>query len=73
MAPTFLFLFLALVLCLSLSSASTVYYICEAGDPAFLGTFTKAAEQSDGADVYTNENEMSIFRSKKFWYMGNLA
>ena len=66
-------------LCLLLSSsyasasASTVYYICEAGDPTFLGTYTKAAEQSDGIDVYTNDNEMSIFRSKKFWYIGDLT
>ncbi len=50
------------------------FYVCDAADPAFLGTYTRSSsETSDGVAVYSNENEMSIFRNKKFWYMGDLA
>lgn len=49
------------------------YYICEAGDPSFLGTYTKSTVTMDGVSVYTNANDRSFFRNKSFWYLGNLG
>ena len=42
-------------------------HICEAGDKSFLGTFTMNQEQRDGVAVYSNENDMSLFRNNGFW------
>ena len=47
-------------------------HVCESGDPAFLGTYIKGTGTMDGAPVYTNGNDMSFFRNKGFWYLGNL-
>ena len=48
-------------------------YVCESGEPAFLGTYTQSKARNDGAPVYNNANDMSFFRSKGFWYLGDLA
>eukprot|EP01038_Epipyxis_sp_PR26KG_P008568 gene8568-11578_t len=53
--------------------ASTAIHICESEDPLFIGTYTPSREQMDGVPVFTNNHEMSFFRSKGFWYIGNLG
>jgi len=61
---------------LSLASSeadSTSLYVCEAGDPAFLGVYVKGSETMDNAPTYTNAQDMSFFRNKGFWYLGNLG
>ena len=47
------------------------YWICSAGDPRFLGKYTSGNEM-DGVSTFLNDNGMAIFRSKKFWYLGNI-
>lgn len=54
-------------------SASKAIYICEAENPSFIGTYVPGHQQQDGVDVYSNENDMSFFRNRGFWYLGNLA
>jgi len=41
-------------------AAADVVYVCEAGDPRFLGTFSKSADSFDGVPTYSNENDMSF-------------
>ncbi len=55
------------------AKASTQIHVCESQDPKFLGTFSTSRETMDGVAVYSNANEMSFFRNKGFWYLGNLA
>ena len=63
---------LSVVLCLGMATKS--YYVCEAGDEKVLGEYKRDDEMKmDGVDVYSNINELSIFRNKGFWYIGNLA
>jgi hypothetical protein len=47
-------------------------YVCSAGDPTLIGKYSPGAQFND-APTYTNENDMSFFRNKGFWYLGNLA
>jgi hypothetical protein len=47
--------------------AGDAYYVCSAGDSKFLGKYLPGKEPMDGAPVYYNENDMAIFRNKKFW------
>lgn len=54
-------------------SAADVFHVCEAGDPAFLGDYAKGSETMDGVAVYSNANDLSFFRNKGFWYLGNLG
>ena len=59
---------------LTLGMATESFYICEAGDEKVLGGYVRDSEtKMDGVDVYSNVNELSIFRNKGFWYIGNLA
>eukprot|EP00600_Ochromonadales_sp_CCMP1393_P008086 CAMPEP_0174954172 /NCGR_PEP_ID=MMETSP0004_2-20121128/276_1 /TAXON_ID=420556 /ORGANISM="Ochromonas sp., Strain CCMP1393" /LENGTH=133 /DNA_ID=CAMNT_0016201955 /DNA_START=53 /DNA_END=454 /DNA_ORIENTATION=+ len=58
---------------LRVGQASTEIHICEIDDPLFLGTYTATRENMDGVPIYSNANDMSIFRNKGFWYVGNLA
>lgn len=60
------------IICCAMVAAKD-FYVCEAGNPKFLGTFVQSNEMSDGAPVFSNEHDMSIFRNKNFWYMGDLA
>lgn len=53
--------------------ADVVYYVCEAGDPRFLGKYELGKEKIDGAPVYNNEKDMSFYRNTGFWYIGNLG
>lgn len=39
----------------------------------FVGKYTAGKETLDGAATYSNSNDLSIFRNKGFWYIGNLA
>jgi hypothetical protein len=49
------------------------YYVCEAGDPRFLGQYEPGKEEIDGVPVYNNEKDMSFYRNHGFWYLGNLG
>ena len=53
--------------------AGLFYYVCEAGDPRFLGKYEPGKEEIGGVPVYNNENDMSIYRNNGFWYIGNLG
>jgi hypothetical protein len=53
-------------------NAGKEIYVCEAENPAFIGKYVPGSQQADGVDVYSNENDMSFFRSNGFWYLGNL-
>jgi hypothetical protein len=53
--------------------ATQNFHICESDDPLFIGTYLPSSEKLDGFSIYTNSNDMSIFRNKGFWYVGNLA
>ena len=53
--------------------AKTAFYVCEAGDPAFLGVYEQGSETMDGVSVFSNANDLSFFRNKGFWYLGNLG
>lgn len=55
------------------SASSVVLYVCEASDSTFLGSYTAGSEKMDGVFVYTNEQDRSFFRSRGFWYLGNLG
>lgn len=69
-----LYLAVLLSIILRLGTASDSFYICEAGDEKVLGEYVRDSEMKmDGVDVYSNANELSIFRNKGFWYIGNLA
>lgn len=47
------------------------YWVCEAGDPKFLGEYITEEENArEGAQVWTNKHDMSIFRNSGVWYMG---
>ena len=63
-----------LLLTLVSMAHSASYFICEAGDEILLGEYVQAeSEEMDGAPVYSNGNDMSLFRNKGFWYIGNLG
>jgi hypothetical protein len=63
-------LLLLAVICLKVHAE---IYVCEAEDSKFLGTYHPSdRQQLDGADVYSNEQDMSFFRNRGFWYLGNL-
>lgn len=47
-------------------------YVCEAGDAKYVGVYEEGSKM-DGVSTYTNANDMSLFRSKGFWYVGNLG
>lgn len=64
---------LILLLCLFVATVHGLS-VCEAGEEALLGEYIKEEENSmDGAPVFTNANDMSFFRNKGFWYLGNLG
>jgi hypothetical protein len=48
-------------------------HVCESEDPAFLGSYSEGADKMDGAPIYSNDQDMSFFRNRGFWYLGNLA
>jgi hypothetical protein len=54
-------------------NANEMIYVCEAHDPKFIGTYVAGRQQQDGAPVFSNENDMSFYRNRGFWYLGNLA
>lgn len=53
--------------------ATTEINVCAADDPQFLGTYTAGKQVMDGVPTFSNANDMSFFRNKGFWYLGNLA
>ena len=72
MVPFLLVAIFSVILALGMATES--FYICEAGDEKVLGEYVRDSEtKMDGVDVYSNVNELSIFRNKGFWYIGNLA
>lgn len=52
--------------------ASTDIYVCEASDPILLGQYSQSKE-IDGVPTFSNSNEVSFYRNKGFWYIGNLG
>lgn len=54
------------------AKAEAEIHVCECEDPKFLGTYTANEAKFDGAQVFSNANEMSFFRHSGFWYLGNL-
>ena len=67
-------LFVFAIICFSFAVAQESMWVCEAGDELVLGEYVRSEEQQmDGVDVYSNANELSIFRNKGFWYIGNLV
>lgn len=70
----FLSLFVVLVVgFVELSEASSEVHVCEADQPSFLGKYTAGKQVMDGVPIFSNANDMSFFRNKGFWYIGNLA
>lgn len=55
-----------------LHAAGKELYVCNAENPSFVGKYIAGSQKVDGADVFSNENDMSFFRSNGFWYLGNL-
>lgn len=69
-----LFVYIALFLiALVHMTNATDLYVCSASNAQFLGTYVEGSESFDGAPVYTNANDLSFFRNKGFWYLGNLG
>lgn len=67
-------LFLVVVLGhLWVGHAATEVHVCASDDPQFLGTYTEGNQVMDGVPTFSNANDMSFFRNKGFWYLGNLA
>mmetsp|Transcript_10763 Transcript_10763/g.13054 ORF Transcript_10763/g.13054 Transcript_10763/m.13054 type:complete len:119 (+) Transcript_10763:50-406(+) len=62
-----LFIFFAQILAVSSS-----FYICDSGNPKFIGHFVEDAV-ADGSPKYVNEEGMSIFRHQGYWYLGDMA
>ena len=48
-----------LVLCVIVASQETIY-VCQAGDPKFLGAYVMSTDKFDGVSIYSNENDMSF-------------
>jgi hypothetical protein len=69
----FLFFACAFVLLLSVVIAREEIHVCQAADPQFLGTYLPGRQQMDGTTVFSNANDMSFFRNRGFWYLGNLG
>jgi hypothetical protein len=47
------------------------FWVCGAGDAKFLGEYiTEEGNDREGAQVWTNKHDMSIFRNSGVWYMG---
>ena len=65
-------LLIVLIISLISISVSKEIYCCESGHEGYLGKYEKGQEV-DGVPSYTNGNEMSFFRNKGFWYLGNLG
>lgn len=53
--------------------ANEIFYVCEAADPKFLGTYVIGRQTMDDVPVFSNENDMSFYRNRGFWYLGDLA
>ena len=60
------------VLCIFPLVLSKEIYVCESQDEKYLGKYVEG-QRIDGVPSYTNANELSFFRNKGFWYMGNLG
>lgn len=58
---------------ITLGQASSEVHVCEADVPSFLGKYTAGKQVMDGVPIFSNANDMSFFRNKGFWYIGNLA
>merc|ERR550537_782404 len=54
-------------------SEDSSFFICEAGDENLIGEYRIESESKDGVSVYSNANDLSIFRNNGFWYIGNLG
>ena len=66
-------LLLAVLAAMVSSTDNQVLYICESEDPVFLGAYSIGGSNVDDAPVYSNQHDMSFYRNKGFWYLGNLG
>lgn len=48
------------------------FYVCSAGDANAIGVY-KAGSEMDGVPTYTNNNDLTFFRNRGFWYLGSLT
>ena len=53
--------------------AEEVVYVCEAHEPKFLGRYEAGNSNMDGVSVFSNENDLSFYRNRGFWYLGDLS
>ncbi len=63
---------ITLILTLVASFGEAALYVCESGDPKFLGTYAEDAV-ADGAPRFTNEHGKSLYRHSGYWYLGDLV
>lgn len=71
---SFVLIVLAVVVALVAAEVSHKHiYVCDATNPKLLGEYVATETRNDGVPVYTNANDLSFFRNRKFWYMGNMA
>lgn len=47
----------------------TEFYVCDAGNPIFIGKYVASKELMDKSPVFYNEKDMAIFRNNKFWFV----
>ena len=58
---------------ISLISANS-FWICESGDPLVLGEYIADPDlKREQSPVFTNKNNLSLFRNSGLWYLGNLG
>ena len=58
----------------AVGAEGVAYSICSAGDSQLVGSYTMSeSETLDDAPVWTNGNDISFFRNKGFWYIGDLG
>lgn len=46
--------------------------VCDSANPKLLGVYLPGAEM-DGAATFSNQNDLSFYRNKGFWYLGDLS
>jgi len=62
-----------LIIAVNKSVSLEQIYVCEASETKYLGVYLKNKEKNvDDTEIYSNENELSFFRHKSFWYLGDL-
>lgn len=64
----------ALCIIALVSARTPDFSICESADETLIGGYTIEPDtRMDNAPIYSNGNDVALFRNKGFWYIGNLA